>query len=138
MPLRKFRYRHEALADVNMTNLIDIVMVLLIAFILVSNFVQTGLDITIPEVSYATATGKEKIVVAIDLNGKIALNGKPINRDELPGQLQALKEEHPDEQLFVRADEMSLTKDVFSVLSAGKRAGFEKVNLPARLMQSGG
>lgn len=136
MPIRKVRYRSEAMADINMTNLIDIVMVLLIAFILVSNFVQTGLEITVPQVSYVQATGKEKIIVGVDANGKISVNGKPINTNELLANLKTLKEEYPDEQLFVRADEMSLVKDVWEVLSVGAKAGFEKVNLPARLRKS--
>ncbi len=136
MPIRKVRYRSEAMADINMTNLIDIVMVLLIAFILVSNFVQTGLEITVPQVSYVQATGKEKIIVGVDANGKISVNGKPINTNALLSNLKTLKEEYPDEQLFVRADEMSLVKDVWEVLSVGAKAGFKKVNLPARLRKS--
>ncbi len=134
MPLRKVRYRSEAFSDINMTNLIDIVMVLLIAFILVSNFVQTGLDIDIPEVSYVTTTGNEKIMVALDHEGRMALNGNPINREDLLPQLQELKEEYPEEQLFIRVDQKAFAGELMYVISAGKEAGF-KVNIPAKLLK---
>ncbi|MEW6238293.1 MAG: biopolymer transporter ExbD [Candidatus Omnitrophota bacterium] len=135
MSLRKVRYRTEALADVNMTNLIDVVMVLLISFILVSNFVQTGLDIQVPEVGYVTATGKEKIIVGVDQFGKISVNGAPINKEELVGKLKGLKADYPEEEIFIRVDKRSLVENFAFVSSGAKEAGFNKIMLPMTLLK---
>ena len=135
MSLRKVRYRNDPLADANMTNLIDVIMVLLIVFILVSNFVQTGLPITLPEVKYVEFMGKEKIVAAVDQVGKITLNGQIISKNDLPDQLEKLKQEYPEEALYVQADKLAAVGAMMEVVSAAKQAGFKQVNIPLRLMQ---
>jgi len=129
--LRKIRYRKEALADVNMTNLIDIMIVLLIVFILVSNFVQTGLNIRVPEVSYVEAMGKEQIVVGVDPNGRKTLNGQPVTDSDLPVKLAELKNQFPDEALFINADKLTSFGDVAEVIAISAKVGFQSVNIPA-------
>ena len=136
MSLRKVRYRSEPLTEINMTNLIDIVMVLLIAFILVSNFVDKGLNVNLPEVRYAESMGKEKIVLIVDPQGKrFMLNGNAVNEADLHGRLSAIKEEHPEESIFIQADETCFYGDVATALSAAMKAGFSQVNLPMRLIK---
>lgn len=138
MKIRKARYRKEPVADINMTNLIDIVMVLLIVFILVANFVQTGLNINLPEVSYVETTGKERIVIGIDANNLITLNREEIAKADLPARLQALREEFPDEGVYVKADELTQWGEVAAVYAAAKKAGFTEVNVPAELFEETG
>lgn len=134
MSLRKVRYRKEAMADVNMTNLIDVVMVLLIVFILVSNFVQTGLNISLPDVRYADTIGKQKIVVGIDLEGQLTLNSEMIGFEELPARLQGLKEEYPEEGVYINADRQALIEDLANVMSTAKEAGFIQIFLPMNMV----
>lgn len=116
-----------------MTNLIDIVMVLLIVFILVSDFVNTGLDIKIPEVQYVKSTGKEKIIIAVDTGGKITLNGVAVDESELSAQLAQLKEKFPGEAVFIRGDELTPWGVVLNVSSIAIQLGFDHVNYPAKL-----
>ncbi len=133
MGLRKVRYRREAFAEVNMTNLIDIVMVLLIVFILVSNFVQTSLNIKVPEVTYAVSSGKEKIIVEVNKRGEFSLNGERKSEEQLKAELIVLREQMPDEGLFIRADELAPYGDVAQIMSLGTLVGFENLNLPMRM-----
>ena len=135
MSLRKVRYRNDPLAEANMTNLIDVIMVLLIVFILVSNFVQTGLNVHLPEVRYVESMGKEKIVAAVDQDGKITVNGQWVTPDRLAAELKNLKTEYPEESLFVLGDKLARFGEVMEIVSAAKEAGFKQVNLPLRLMQ---
>lgn len=137
MPRRKIKYRKEALADVNMTNLIDIVMVLLIVFILVSNFIQTGLNIQLPEVQYVETTGKQQIIVGVNAAGDYSLNGSPIASTELVSELRLLKQEFPDESIYIQLDKNALVDNAFKAISSAKQAGFNQVNLPARLLSTG-
>lgn len=133
---RKIRYRREAFAEVNMTNLIDIVMVLLIVFILVSDFVNTGLNVEIPKVSYAEPMGKERIIVGVDPAGNITLNGNAIQKNQLYSELEALHQESPDEPLFVRGDENAIFGQVMEVMSMGYDIGYPQINLPAKLKRT--
>jgi len=118
-----------------MTNLIDVIMVLLIVFILVSNFVQTGLNIHLPEVRYVESMGKEKIVVAVNEQNQITLNGQRVTVEQLPERLTGLKKEYPEESLYVQGDQLATYGEVMGVVSAAKQAGFTQVNIPLRLLQ---
>ncbi len=114
-----------------MTNLIDIVMMLLIVFILVSNFVQTGLNIELPEVQYVQATGKEKIIIGVSASGDLTLNGQPVPEPELSVKLAELKTQYPDEAVFVQADRMAIVENLMNAISVAKEVGFTQVNIPA-------
>lgn len=116
-----------------MTNMIDVVMVLLIVFILVSNFVQTSLNVKVPKVRYAETTGKEKVIAEIDSAGNYLLHGKKVTEEELRLGLIDMHKENPEESLFIKADEQAIWGAVAQVLSLGKEIGFNDVNLPARL-----
>jgi biopolymer transport protein TolR len=131
--LRKVRYRTEPLADINMTNLIDIVMVLLIVFILVSNFVTTGLDIAVPKVKYVEATGKERIVVGLNSMGDLTVNAEAVSMEALPERFSQLFELYPEESIFIQADQSAMYGDVANVISIAKEVGFTQVNLPMQL-----
>ena len=134
MPLRKKRYNREPFMEINMTNLIDIVMVLLIVFILVSNFVQTGMGIQIPEVRYVETIGKPRIIVGLNAAGSITVNSEPVAKENLADKLKAVKEEFPEEAVFVQADESGIIGDLMTVVSAAGDAGFKQINVPLRLM----
>jgi biopolymer transport protein ExbD len=123
------------MAEVNITNLIDVVMVLLIVFILVSNFVQTGLKISVPEVHYVENLGQQKIVVGVDAEGNLTLNSEAITSDQLIERLKSLKEQYPDEGLYVMADRKSLLEYTADVWSSAGAAGFKQIFFPANLFK---
>jgi biopolymer transport protein ExbD len=113
-----------------MTNLIDIVMVLLIVFILVSNFVTTGLNIVVPKVRYVETTGKERIVIGIDTLGNFTVNADPVDEEQMPQKLQELNQQYPEEAVFIQADQQAAYGEVANVISMAREAGFSQVNLP--------
>ena len=133
MSRRRIRYQTESLAEINMTNLIDVTMVLLIIFILVSNFVTTGLNITVPKVPYVQPSGKEHIVVGIDVNGSFTINAKPVTLQEIESRLTELHKEFPEEGVFVQADHLTSYSDVSKVITMAQKAGYPKINLPMTL-----
>jgi biopolymer transport protein TolR len=130
---RRVRYRTEALAEINMTNLIDVIVVILIIFIMVSNFVETSLNIKVPKVRYTDRTGKERIVAEVNSMGDFLLGGKKVTETDLVEGLKVLHEKFPEEALFVNADEQAIWGNVAKVVSIGKELQFAAVNLPARM-----
>lgn len=129
MPLRKTRYRREPVTEINMTNLIDIIMVLLVVFILISNFVQTSLNIDLPKVQYTEQAGKQRIVIALSAAGDITLNGETVTMESLPSRLQSLQEERPDESLYIHPDGSAVVQDLASIFSIARQAGFQNVSI---------
>lgn len=132
MASRRVRYRTEALGEVNMTNLIDVVIVILIIFIMVSNFVETSMNIKVPKVHYTDTKGKERIVAEVNSVGDFLLSGKIVSETDLMEELKKLHEKFPEEALFVNADEQAIWGSVAKVVSIGKELQFAAVNLLAR------
>lgn len=116
-----------------MTNLIDVMVVILIIFIMVSNFVETSLNIKVPKVRYTDTTGKERIVAEVNSMGDFLLGGKKVSETDLMEGLKQLHEKFPEEALFVNADEQAIWGNVAKVVSIGKELQFTAVNLPARM-----
>lgn len=133
--MRKYRFRKEPLADVNLTNLIDIMLVLLIVFILVANFVQTGLNINLPQVTYVESTGQERIVIGIDADGNYTINNQPVGAEYLEQQLRDLKEQFPDEAVFIMVDRQTYAEDLMWAASMVRSVGFTQVNFPLELLR---
>ncbi len=131
MPLRKTRYRREPLTEVNITNLIDIIMVLLVVFILISNFVQTGLNIDLPQATYTERSGKQSIVIGISAPGTVTVNGETVSEDQLPAVMQSLYEEKPGERVYIHSDGLALVEQLVSVMAIAKEAGFIQVGIAA-------
>lgn len=129
MSLRKTRYRREPVVEINMTNLIDIVMVLLIVFILVSNFVDTGLNMELPKSVYSETTGKQHIVIGITAANTISVNGTIVSEADLLGTLKSLYTEKPEERVYIHSDGLAVFQQVYTVMSIAKNAGFTQVGL---------
>lgn len=127
MPLRKTRYRREPVTEVNITNLIDIIMVLLIVFILVSNFVDTGLNIELPKAEYSETAGKQEIVIGITASDTISLNGNIITPEDLSAQLTAVHAEKPGSKIYIHADEYAVFQQIYTIMSIVNEAGFTQV-----------
>ena len=130
MPLRKTRYRREPLKEINITNLIDIIMVLLIVFILISEFNKTGLNIDLPKATFTETSGKRSIVIGLTAADTITVNGDRVTRDELPGVLNQLKMEYPDERIYIHSDGFAVVQQLVTVMSEAKKAGFVHVGIP--------
>lgn len=131
MSLRKTRYRREPVVEVNMTNLIDIVMVLLIVFILISNFVDTGLNIDLPKVTYSETSGKQHIVIGITAADTISVNGNIVEKENLHAVLSTLYAEKPNERVYIHPDSLSVVQQLVSVMAVAKEVGFTQVGIAA-------
>ena len=130
MPRRKVRYHTESLAEINMTNLIDVTMVLLIIFILVSNFVTSGLNVSVPKISYNPVSGKERIVIGVNNNGNYSLNDRSTAYEEMENLLADLHRQYPEEGIVIHTSENCVYGDVAKVISLAQKVGYPKVNLP--------
>lgn len=98
----RFRASTNALAEINIIPLVDVVLVLLIIFMLTAHVMEFGLQIEVPKVKPAKENVQELPVVSISKEGTTYLNDKPVNINLLAGEIQ--KRFHSATSVYLRAD----------------------------------
>jgi biopolymer transport protein TolR len=128
--------RHGAIAEINMTPFIDVMLVLLIIFMVAAPLIATGVPIDLPQTGAKPINIDQKpITIAIDGKGQIFLQDQATLEPDLVGRLQTLTNQGYEQRIYVRGDRMVDYGRVASVMSTITSAGFKKVALvtePAR------
>jgi biopolymer transport protein ExbD len=144
-----FRPAHnEAVADINITPLIDVMLVLLIIFMVVTPLAQKGLDIALPQASTQTTpqpqTTSNQVVLGIEDSPSgpvITVNKSPVsNMEELDQRLKDIFQTRSDKTMFVRADGKIPYGRVVDAMDVAKGAGVERIGIISEKMieQAGG
>jgi biopolymer transport protein TolR len=119
-----------AISQINVTPLVDVMLVLLVIFMVTAPILQQGVTINLPKVRAAALTGEEQqLVVAVNAKGQLYLNDVLIRETDLAPKLVAVLKERPDRQVFLRADQNVRYGDVARVLATIKGAGVERLGM---------
>ncbi|MDB5593361.1 MAG: protein TolR [Hyphomicrobiales bacterium] len=122
--------RYAAMADINMTPFIDVMLVLLIIFMVAAPLLATGVPIDLPQTKAAALNIDQKpLSVAIDDKGAIFLADQPVTMDNLPERLKAVAAAGFDERIYVRGAKAVNYGRVAEVMSIITSAGYKKVAL---------
>jgi biopolymer transport protein TolR len=122
------RSPYSNLADINVTSLVDIMMVLLIIFMLTAPFLQAGIEVKLPRARSTVIKETEGVVISITKDGKVFVNSDRVEPDKLSSTLSTLKSAG-EEVVFVRADKDALHGTVMSVIGEVKAAGINDVGM---------
>jgi biopolymer transport protein TolR len=118
------------ISNINVTPLVDVMLVLLVIFMVTAPILQQGVTINLPKVKAAALTGEEQqLVVSVVRTGQVYLNDTPIGVAELGPKLQAILQARPDRQVFLRADQQVQYGDVMRVIATVKGAGVERLGM---------
>ncbi|MGO9423136.1 protein TolR [Roseiarcus sp.] len=122
--------RYGAMADINMTPFIDVMLVLLIIFMVAAPLLTTGVSVDLPQTS-AAALNVEKKPVAISLNeqGQLYLMDQPIADADLVPKLQEASQNDTEQRIYVRASKVTPYGRVAQIMASVTQAGFKKVAL---------
>ena len=126
------RSRTNDEAEINITPMLDIVFIMLIFFIVTTSFVkEKGLEVSRPSNSPPKEIKKNKgpIVVKIDANGNIMLQGRMLERKAVEANLEREKAEKPDSPLIIAAHPDAQTEILVTVLDAAEAVGVESVSV---------
>lgn len=135
------------MADINVTPMVDVMLVLLVVFMVTAPMLATGVSVSLPKVTaeQMPTENQRPLVVTIDKDGGVylGLEDTPVELKDLGPQLIALAENNTEKRVYVRADEMVANGVVVKVLALLQTAGFRNVGLPVdpnvarRIMQGG-
>ncbi len=127
---RKRRFRQlEAVADINITPLMDLTFLLLIVFMITAPMLQYGLDVSPPEMDAAPADLEQGVTITVDKKGGIRLQDQPLELGSLAGQMRSLAQTRPGVSLFVRADGDRPYREVIGIMKEVRDAGIQNVTL---------
>lgn len=117
-------------SQINVTPLVDVMLVLLIIFMVTAPIIQQGVEVNLPKVKAQALPGKEEqFIVSITRNRELYLNDTPITPDQLSDKLRAISTERPDRQVFLRADDAVPYGEVVRTMAAIKAAGIDDVGM---------
>ncbi|HEU0014271.1 MAG TPA: biopolymer transporter ExbD [Longimicrobium sp.] len=134
MAMAPGRGRGGPTADINMTPMIDVLLVLLIIFMVVQAGLQRGLAVQVPPPrDDAPAPAQpEALVLEVRADGAYALNRQPVARERLAETLRGVFAERPRKVLFIQAAETLTYADVVRAVDAGRAAGIDVIGLVPR------
>ena len=126
-----------SLAEINITPLVDVVLVLLLIFMLTAPVLQSGVDVAIPHTRTVNQLTEVRMVVTIDKDQNVFLQDKPVNVNQLPTLLRnATAGAKPAQRIiYLRADERVPFGAFASVMDAVKQAGITNISIVTRPIQ---
>ena len=128
---RKGRYR--PMAEINVTPMVDVMLVLLIVFMVTAPLMTTGVNVDLPKTDASPVNSDAKpLSVSIKNNGDIYLGDDAVTLDQLVAKLQAASQNDPTRRIFVRGDEHIDYGRVMQVMGQITSGGFTKVALLAQ------
>jgi biopolymer transport protein TolR len=122
-------HTQTALAEINVTPLVDVVLVLLLIFMLTAPVLQSGVDVAIPKTRTVNQLTEERMVVTIDREQNVFLQDKPVNVNQLPALLKVPRGAAAKRIIYLRADERVPFGAFASVMDAVKQAGITNISI---------
>ena len=124
------RTRYVPLAEINITNLVDVTMVLLIIFMLTAPFLQAGVKLRLPKAEAKQIEEQQGVTVSIDEDGKIFIDEKAVRWDDFTAEFRAAIEATAP-RVFLRVDKDVRYEAVLRVIARIKMLGIEDLGLIA-------
>jgi len=131
------RTRYTPMAEINVTPLVDVMLVLLIIFMIAAPLLTVGVPVDLPKTQAATINEQvEPLTITVNGQGQIYIQESEVAEDQLVPRLQAIVRNKADQRIFVRGDKAIQYGRVMEVMGLVSAAGFDKVALIAEMPQS--
>jgi biopolymer transport protein TolR len=121
--------------EINVTPMIDVLLVLLIIFMMVVPMARKAIDIQLPDPNPAVAPANavsQQIVLEVLPNGAFAVNKEPLNKDNLTKRLKEIYDPRPDKLIFIKGDPTVKYQDVIFAMDMARQAGVKVIGVPPK------
>src|ERR1700749_3749547 len=126
------RGRYKPLAEINVTPMVDVMLVLLIIFMVTAPLMTSGVSVDLPKTNAQQLNSdSEPLTVSIKADGSIFLQDQGVDVGDLVAKLQAISKNNPDRRIFVRGDKDLAYGRIMEVMGTITQGGFTKVALLA-------
>ncbi len=125
--MRVERRNRSVMSEINVTPLVDVMLVLLIIFMVTAPLMQQGIDVNLPKAKGRDIQGQERITLVIKRDGKIYMNDNPLTIDEMKRKLEVISKLNPD--VFLKADRDVPYGLVVEVMGEVKDSGIERLGM---------
>ncbi|MDH5748226.1 MAG: protein TolR [Rhodospirillales bacterium] len=127
---RTRRRSTRPIADINVTPMVDVMLVLLVIFMVTAPLLTVGVQVDLPKTEAKVVEGQdEPLAVSVNARGKIFLQDTEVDLDALVPRLKAITKNNPDVRIFIRGDRSINYGRVMEVMGTINAAGFRKVAL---------
>lgn len=127
---RKRRHARGVMSEINVTPMVDVMLVLLIIFMVAAPLMTVGVPIDLPATAAKPMEGQtDPINISVDATGKVFIQDSEISYDELVPKLMAVAKNGVEERIYVRGDKAADYGMVMRVMSRISAAGFKKIGL---------
>ena len=121
---------YGSMSEINVTPLVDVMLVLLIIFMVTAPMLQQGIDVDLPKTKPSPIKiEEERLVVTVTQSKNIYINKTPFSFEELQKKLTKILEADPHKEVFLRADKNVPYGFVVKVMAAIKEAGIQKLGM---------
>lgn len=125
--LLRSRRSAGALAEINVTPLVDVVLVLLLVFMVTAPMMSRGIDVALPVANQPQNDPEERVTVSVRADGRVFVADKPVALALLEDQVRGLMEGRAQKVAYLRADESLRYGRVIEVVDRLKKAGVEQI-----------
>jgi biopolymer transport protein TolR len=125
------RRSYRPLAEINVTPLVDVMLVLLIVFMVTAPLLTTGVHVDLPKSKAGPLSQNDDrpLEISVDAKGQVYLQETLVNLDGLIPQLNAISQENHDAKIYIRGDQANSWGAMMQILGAVGGAGYTKVGL---------
>lgn len=129
-PMRRAQRTSRRNADINMTNLMDVMMVLLVVFMVAAPLMTSGIALDLPKVGGKALSGEEtSINVSVDKEGYYYIGETEISADKIVEKLKSIRDTNTELTVTISGDTGAEYGRVIGLMAILKEAGFDKVGL---------
>jgi biopolymer transport protein ExbD/biopolymer transport protein TolR len=126
----------SSLSEINVTPLVDVVLVLLIIFMITAPVLQSGIEVAVPKTRTVKEITEQRMVVTIDRDQQVFLGDQPVNVHELARKLHAGGADPAHQVIYLRADERVPFGAFATVMDAVKQAGITNISIVTQPLET--
>jgi biopolymer transport protein ExbD/biopolymer transport protein TolR len=127
-----------SISDINVTPLVDVVLVLLIIFMVTAPVLQSGIEVNVPKTRTVKEITEERLVISINKQQRVFLGNDPININDIKTRLRQKIRDPQNQSVFIRADEDVPFGAFATVMDAIKGAGISNVSIVTQPLNQDG